>query len=58
MQTSHVHSKDALRLVHVVVPAAVGGRPSALRVHDEGLKVQAELRHQRVHKILNGGLSL
>lgn len=33
-------------------------RLSALRVHDEGLKVWVELRHQGVHKVLNGGPSL
>lgn len=33
-------------------------RPSALRVHEEGLKVRVELRLQRVHKLLHGGLSL
>ena len=31
---------------------------SAFRVHDEGLKDWVELRHQRVHKVLNGGPSL
>lgn len=32
--------------------------PSTLRVHDEGLKVWVELRHERVHKVPDGGPSL
>lgn len=30
----------------------------ALRVHDEGLEVGLQFRHQRVHKVLDGGSSL
>lgn len=31
---------------------------SAFRVQDEGLKVGVELRHQRIHKVFDGRLSL
>lgn len=38
--------------------ASGSSSPSAFRVHEEGLKVGVELRHQRVHKVLDAGPSL
>lgn len=41
--------------------AGLGGwgfSSSALGVHDEGLEVGLQLRHQRVHEVLDGGSSL
>lgn len=54
---SDATSLSSLLVLQSLFPAAVL-QLSALRVHDEGLKVLVKLGHQRVHKVLHSGLSL